>query len=88
MSICTRYYIYPIDQNINKIFCYSKKAMLNLIVIIISTDATACACTVLWNKRLSSMERKQIQNMDSLTPTTLSSSWLFNADRVLESVPR
>ncbi|KAH7653463.1 Ferric-chelate reductase (NADH) protein [Dioscorea alata] len=85
-GICTRYYIYPIDHNTNEIFSYSKRAMLNLIFIIVSIAATASAA-VLWNKKMSSMELKQIQSMDAPTPAVSPSSWFFNADRELESVP-
>ncbi|KAJ0974443.1 hypothetical protein J5N97_016408 [Dioscorea zingiberensis] len=86
MGICTRYYIYPIDQNTNQIYSYSKRAMLNLVFICVSIAATASAA-VLWNKRVNSMEGKQIQSMDAPTPAASPSSWFYNADRELESVP-
>ncbi|KAM0950165.1 putative ferric-chelate reductase (NADH) [Dioscorea sansibarensis] len=86
MGICTRYYIYPIDQNTSDIFSYSKRAMLNLIFIVVSIAATASAA-VLWNKRVSTMEKKQIQTNDAPTPAASPNSWFFNADRELESVP-
>lgn len=48
----------------------------------------AASAAVLWNKKGNSKEARQIQNIDAPTPTTSPSSWFYNADRELESVPQ
>ncbi|XP_026664340.1 ferric reduction oxidase 2-like [Phoenix dactylifera] len=86
IGILTRYYIYPIDHNTNAIYSTSARSVLNLLFICFSIAAAASAA-VLWNKRGSTMEAKQVQNIDAPTPTTTPSSWFYNAERELESVP-
>ncbi|XP_068649136.1 LOW QUALITY PROTEIN: ferric reduction oxidase 2-like [Aristolochia californica] len=86
LGITTRYYIYPIDYNTNKIFPYSSRSLLNVLFICVSIVMTASAA-VLWNKKQSAMEANQIQNMEGITPTTSPGSWFYNGDRELESLP-
>lgn len=86
IGILTRYYIYPIDHNSNAIYSSSARALLNLLFICFSIVAAASAA-VLWNKRGSAMEAKQVQNMDAPSPATTPSSWFYDAERELESVP-
>ncbi|RWV98682.1 hypothetical protein GW17_00038453 [Ensete ventricosum] len=87
IGVLQRYYIYPIDHNTNQIYSYAARSVLNLLFICICIMAAASAA-VLWNKKGNSKEARQIQNIDALTPTTSPSSWFYNADRELESVPQ
>ncbi|KAK3028760.1 hypothetical protein RJ639_037981 [Escallonia herrerae] len=87
IGILTRFYIYPIDHNTNKIFSYSTRAVLNMLFICICIALTASA-SFLWNKKENAMETKQIQNMDGTTPQASPNSWFYNADRELESLPQ
>ncbi|KAF8380183.1 hypothetical protein HHK36_027665 [Tetracentron sinense] len=86
MGILTRYYIFPIDHNTNKIYSYSSRAVLNMLFICICIAMTA-SLVFLRNKKQNAMEAKQIQNMDAPTPMTSPGSWFYNADRELESLP-
>ncbi|XP_077248173.1 ferric reduction oxidase 2-like isoform X2 [Tasmannia lanceolata] len=86
LGILTHYYIYPIDHNTNNVYSYLAKALLNMLFICISIVVTASAVT-LWKKKQNDMAGKQIQNMDVATPTTSPSSWFYNADREIESLP-
>ncbi|KAG1354709.1 hypothetical protein COCNU_07G008210 [Cocos nucifera] len=86
IGILTRYHIYPIDHKTNAIYSSSARAVLNLLFICFSI-AVAASAAVLWNKRGSAMEAKQVQNMDAPTPATTPSSWVYNPERELESVP-
>lgn len=80
LGILTRCYIYPIDHNTDLVYNYSKKSMLNLLFICVCITAS-CTAAVLWNKRGNSIELKQIQSMD------FPSSWSYNVDTEIESVP-
>ncbi|PIA49251.1 hypothetical protein AQUCO_01300240v1 [Aquilegia coerulea] len=87
MGIITRYYIYPIDHNTNKIFASCSRAAICMLLICISIAMTASA-VVFKNKNRNAMEAKQIKNMDAPTPMTSPGSWFHNADRELESLPQ
>ncbi|KAK1376191.1 Ferric reduction oxidase 2 [Heracleum sosnowskyi] len=84
MGILTRFYIYPIDHNTNKLYSYSSRAVLNMLLISISIVITASGA-FLWNKRnCDVMERKQlVQNMKG-TPD----SGFYKTDREVESLPQ
>ncbi|XP_059636097.1 uncharacterized protein LOC132278318 [Cornus florida] len=86
VGILTRYYIYPIDHNTNKIYSHSARAAWNLLLICICIAMTASAA-FLWNKKQLAMEAKQIQSMEGSTPLVSSESGFYNADKELESVP-
>ncbi|XP_073112147.1 ferric reduction oxidase 4-like [Elaeis guineensis] len=86
MGILTRYYIYPIDHNTGRIFSYAARSSLNMLLICACIAITASAA-VLWNKRRSTVEAKKIQNMDASMSGT-PSSYFYNGDRELESVPQ
>lgn len=87
IGIVGSYYIYPIDHNSNKIFSFTLRAFLNMLVICVSIAATASAA-VLWNKKQNAKEATQIQHMEGSTPAGSPNSWFYNADRELESLPR
>lgn len=83
MGILTRFYIYPIDHNTNKLYPHSSRAVLNMLFISISIVITASGA-FMWNKRNSDMmERKQIQNMEG-TPD----SGYYKTEREVESLPQ
>ncbi|KAG5565882.1 hypothetical protein RHGRI_001708 [Rhododendron griersonianum] len=87
LGILTRYYIYPIDHNTNRIYSYSRKAALSMFFICICIATTASAAFY-WNKKKGSMEINQIKNMEGASPTASPGSWIYNADRELESLPQ
>lgn len=85
IGIITRYYIYPIDHNSNKIFSFPLRALLNMLAICISIAATASA-VVLWSKRSNDKELKQVQHMEASSPSR--GSEVYNTERELESLPQ
>ncbi|KAL2511346.1 Ferric reduction oxidase 2 [Abeliophyllum distichum] len=87
IGILTRYYIFPIDHNTNEIYSSSSKSVLNILFICICIIITATTA-FLWNKSKNAKESKQIQNMEGATPTASPNSWIYNADRELESLPQ
>ncbi|XP_010556561.1 PREDICTED: ferric reduction oxidase 2 [Tarenaya hassleriana] len=89
IGIITRYYIYPIDHNTNKIFSSASRSILYALILCVSIMATATAA-MLWNKnKYGTVERKQVESISVPTPTTASpTSWAYNAERELESSPR
>ncbi|XP_058179308.1 ferric reduction oxidase 2-like [Rhododendron vialii] len=87
LGILTRYYIYPIDHNTNRIYSYSRKAALSMLFICICIATTASAAFY-WNKKKGSMEINQIKNMEGASPSASPGSWIYNADRELESLPQ
>ncbi|KAJ7951174.1 Ferric reduction oxidase [Quillaja saponaria] len=87
IGIITRYYVYPIDHNTNKVFSYPLRTFLNMLVICVCIAMTASAA-VFWNKKHNAIEAKQIQNMEGSTPTVSPNSMIYNADKELESLPQ
>ena len=83
IGILTRYYIYPIDRNSDKIFSYSLRSALNMLFVCVSIVVTATAA-FLCNKKQNDKERKQIQNVDMPTPMTSPGSWFHNVDKELD----
>ncbi|XP_058008425.1 ferric reduction oxidase 2-like [Hevea brasiliensis] len=88
IGLITRYYIYPIDHNTWKVFSYSFRSFLNMLVICICIATTASAA-VLWNKKQNAGEADQIQNLEEsiLSRTSPAGSWLYDAERESESLP-
>ncbi|KAL8119048.1 ferric reduction oxidase 2-like [Apium graveolens] len=82
-----RFYIYPIDHNTNKIYSYSAKATMAMLLMCTSIAITASG-SFLWNKNHNAMETKQVQNMEGTTPMASPDSRFYNADRELESLPQ
>ncbi|KAL1220746.1 Ferric reduction oxidase 2 [Cardamine amara subsp. amara] len=88
IGIITRYYIYPIDHNTNKIYSWTSKSIIYLLVISVSIMATASAA-MLWNKKkYGNFDNKQVQNVDVPSPTSSPISWGFNSLREIESSPQ
>ncbi|CAA0830678.1 Ferric reduction oxidase 2 [Striga hermonthica] len=89
IGILTRYYIYPIDHNTNKIYSWSSRAVLHMLFICIGIVMTSTVA-FLWNKGNNGREVKQIQSMEGgMSPAGTPNSWFcYNTDRELESLPQ
>lgn len=88
IGIITRYYIYPIDHNTNKIYSSTSKTIIYILVLSVSIMATASAA-MLWNKKkYSNVDNKQVQNVDVPSPMSSPTSWGYNSLREIESSPQ
>ncbi|KAK4476600.1 hypothetical protein RD792_015759 [Penstemon davidsonii] len=87
IGVLTRYYIYPIDHNTNKIYSSVSRSLLHILFICIGIVIAATGA-FLWNKNENGRESMQIQNMEGATPMASPNSWYYNADRELESLPQ
>lgn len=85
IGIMTRYYIYPI-QNSGEKFSITSTALLNLLFLSVCIVAVSSAAVV-WNKKKSMMESKQVLGTDEVTPGSSPSNWFRDGDRELESLP-
>lgn len=85
IGILTRYYIYPIDHNSDMIYATTWRSALNLLFVFVIIAMTATAA-FFWNEKQQRKEKKQVQNMETATPRASPGSWLYNADRELESL--
>ncbi|KAJ6804536.1 ferric reduction oxidase 2-like [Iris pallida] len=86
ICILTRFYIYPIEQR-GATYSYTWRALLHLLFLCTCIAAVSGAA-VLWNKKQSGMEAKQIHIVDNSTSRSrLSSCFDDGSDRELESVP-
>ncbi|CAN7097213.1 hypothetical protein BRARA_I05641 [Brassica rapa] len=89
IGIITRYYIYPIDHNTNKIYSLTSKNIIYILVICVSIMATSSAA-MFWNKKnkYGNIENKQVQNVDVPSPTSSPTSCGNNSLREIESSPQ
>ncbi|CAA7393177.1 unnamed protein product [Spirodela intermedia] len=88
IGIMNRYYIYPKDHNTNKVYSYTAKALLNLLIICATIAATAAAA-FLWGKQRHAAEGRQVQIANAPTPAGVSpGTWFHNAEQELESLPQ
>ncbi|XP_052193497.1 ferric reduction oxidase 2-like isoform X2 [Diospyros lotus] len=87
MGTITRYHIYPIDHNTNHIYSMASRSALNMALICFSIATTASAAFY-WNKKQNMREANQIKSLEGPTPAGSPSSWFFNADREMESLPQ
>ncbi|XP_052728376.1 ferric reduction oxidase 2 isoform X2 [Vigna angularis] len=76
IGIITRYIIFPVDYNSNKIFSQSLGSFLSMLAICVSITMTA-SVAFLWNKKHNDVEAKQIQNLEGSA----------SADKEVESLP-
>ncbi|KAL8062754.1 hypothetical protein ABFX02_02G167900 [Erythranthe guttata] len=68
IGILTRYYIFPIDHNTNKIYSSSKRILLHMLFLCIGIFIAATSA-FLMNKSKNAKEKNvQIQNMEGPTP--------------------
>jgi ferric-chelate reductase len=88
IALITRFYINPVDHNTDMIYSYTVRSAFNMLFVCISIAITAIIA-FLWNKKRDSTNMRQIQMTDAPTPMTspATSSWNYNADRELESLP-
>ncbi|KAL1546397.1 ferric-chelate reductase (NADH) [Salvia divinorum] len=84
IGILTRYYIYPIDRNSNKIFSSAARGALHA-VFICGAVVVAATAGFVWNKERGAKETTQIRNMEGPTPTA---SPCYEAGREMESLPQ
>ncbi|KAJ4895121.1 Ferric reduction oxidase 2 [Raphanus sativus] len=89
IGIITRYYIYPIDHNTNKIYSLTSKTIIYILVICVSIMATSSAA-MFWNKKkkYGNVDNKQVQNVDVPSPTSSPTSGGNNSFREIESSPQ
>ncbi|XP_059667121.1 ferric reduction oxidase 4-like [Cornus florida] len=86
LGILTRYYIYPIDHNTDKIYHFTLRTLWEILLLCVCVFIESSAI-FLWQKKQNNIERNQIQNLEVPMPTTSLGSWLCGADRELESLP-
>ncbi|CAK9176896.1 unnamed protein product [Ilex paraguariensis] len=86
LGILTRFYIYPIDHNTNKIYNFTSRTLWDIFFVCVCIFI-ATSAIFLWQTRQNTFEGGQIQKMEVPTPTTSPGSWLYGADRELESLP-
>ncbi|KAK6162289.1 hypothetical protein DH2020_002130 [Rehmannia glutinosa] len=63
LGIFTQYVVYPIDQNTNKLYSYTKKGSMNMMFICFSI-VIAASGAFLWNKKQNAKEAKQIPDSE------------------------
>lgn len=86
LGITTRYYIYPIEKNSAEVYHWTYKVLWFMFLLC----ACICICSsavFLWSKRQNTLESKQIMNVEVPTPTRSPGSWIYGAERELESLP-
>lgn len=88
LGVFTQYVVYPIDQNTNKLYSYTKKGSMNMLFVCFSIVVSA-SLAFMWNKKQNAKEAKQIQDMEeSVTSrSSLNSSSYGQADIEMESMP-
>ncbi|TKY65412.1 Ferric reduction oxidase 2 [Spatholobus suberectus] len=86
IGIITRYIIFPIDHNSNKIFSQPLRSFLNMLAICVSI-AMAASAAVLWNKRHNDKEAKHIQNLEGSSSAESPKLKIDEAYKELESLP-
>ncbi|PWA82734.1 ferric reduction oxidase 2 [Artemisia annua] len=87
LGLLTRFYIYHVDKNTNKVYSFASRAVLNMLLICISIMVT-CSIGFWRNKKKNAVNSKQIQNMEGATSVNSLNLWLYTVDRELESVPQ
>ncbi|KAK9144959.1 hypothetical protein Sjap_004862 [Stephania japonica] len=88
LAILTRFYIYPIDQNTDKIYHFSGRALWNMFFIC-SCVAVTASFAFMWNKKQALEELKQSEGMNNDTPKqikSLSNDSANKSERDLESL--
>lgn len=83
----TRFYIYPIDHNSNKIYSSAARGTLHVLFMCCAIIVVATAA-FMWNKGQNSKDTIQIRSMEGATPASSPESLCYNADREMESFPQ
>ncbi|KAL0426033.1 UNVERIFIED_CONTAM: Ferric reduction oxidase 2 [Sesamum radiatum] len=86
LGVFTQYVVYPIDQNTNNLYSYTKKGSMNMLFICFSIMIAASAA-FLWNKKQNAKEAKQIQDMEESVTSRSSNSSIDHDDVEMESLP-
>ncbi|KAI3419607.1 FAD-binding FR-type domain-containing protein, partial [Psidium guajava] len=86
VGIITRYYIYPTERDSNGMYLDASRAALYVIFACVSIAASATGA-FLWNKKQSSREVVQIQDMNAPTAASPGASG-YGGDWELECLPR
>jgi len=82
IGIITRYIIFPVEYNSNKIFSQSLGSFLSMLAICVSITMAA-SVAVVWNKKHNDIEAKQIQNLEGSS----SEVNVNGGDKEVESLP-
>lgn len=82
LGVFTQYVVYPIDQNTNMLYSFTRKGSASMVFVCFSI-AVAASGAFLWNKKRNAKEAKKIQDiMDESSRST------FEQDDVeMESLP-
>ncbi|KAL0379491.1 UNVERIFIED_CONTAM: Ferric reduction oxidase 2 [Sesamum angustifolium] len=86
LGVFTQYVVYPIDQNTNNLYSYTKKGSMNMLFICFSIIIAASAA-FLWNKKQNAKEAMQIQDMEESVTSRSSNSSIDHDDVEMESLP-
>ncbi|KAK2983561.1 hypothetical protein RJ640_023095 [Escallonia rubra] len=87
LGILTRYYIYPLEQGSGSVYHFTLKSLWDIFFVCVCIFMVTSSI-FLWQKKQNAMEvGKQVQCLEVPTPTTSPGSWLYGADRELESLP-
>ncbi|ESW11797.1 hypothetical protein PHAVU_008G060100 [Phaseolus vulgaris] len=84
IGIITRYIIFPVDHNSNKMFSQALGSFLSVLAVCVSITMAA-SVTVLWNKKHNDKEAKQMQKLEGSSSTEPPE--LNGGDKELESQP-
>ncbi|GFP91492.1 ferric reduction oxidase 2 [Phtheirospermum japonicum] len=86
LGFYTQYVVYPVDQNTNKLYSYTKKGSMNMLFVCFSI-VVAASGAFLWNKRENEKEAKQVQGLEDSVTSGLSVSSFDRDDIEMESIP-
>ncbi|KAG8391861.1 hypothetical protein BUALT_Bualt01G0231000 [Buddleja alternifolia] len=86
LGLFTQYVVYPIDQNTNTLYSYTKKGSMNMLFIWFSIVITA-SVAFLWNKKENAKEAKQVEDLEESVTSISSNSSFDHDDGELESLP-
>lgn len=87
LALFTQYIVYPVDQNTNMLYSYTRKGFASIFFICFSI-VVAASSAFLWNKKCNAAEAKQIEGMDESETSRTTSHSSFDQEEVeLESLP-
>lgn len=87
LGVFTQYIVYPIDQNTNMLYSYTKKGSASMMFLCFSV-VVAASTVFLWNKKRNAEEAKQVQDIDDSGTSGSTSNSSFDQDDVeMESLP-
>ncbi|XP_022872874.1 ferric reduction oxidase 5-like [Olea europaea var. sylvestris] len=85
LGIVTRYHIYPVERR-GQNYHYSFKILWDMFLVM-ACVFIGTSVIFLLQKRETSEEERQIQNVEMTSPTSSPASWLCATERELESLP-